>query len=94
MQVEGGRIRRRVETGRAERAIKALGLLLALAWLPYMITWWMSHGWPAYPEQLFVGLVVIPGAIFGLGWTLAVGVAAVRRWRRAKTDAPLRSERG
>ena len=81
MEVEGGRIRRRVETGRVERAIKALALLLALAWLPYMIAWWMGHGWPTYPEQFFVGLVVIPAAIAGVGWALAIGVTALRRWR-------------
>ncbi|HEY8518207.1 MAG TPA: hypothetical protein VIS07_22070 [Candidatus Binatia bacterium] len=88
MQVEGGRIRRQVDNRRAERAILGLGLLLALAWLPYMVTWWMSHGWPAYTEQLFVGLIVIPGAIFGAAWVLAAGVTALKRWWHTPRERP------
>lgn len=81
MEVEGGRIRRRVESGRIERAIVGLGLLGALAWLPFMLAWWTNNGWPAFAETYFVGLVVFPAAIFAAGKLIAGAVTAVRRWR-------------
>ena len=74
-----------IESGRIERSITALAILGALGWLPYMITWWMSHAWPAYPETYFVGLVVIPLAIFFTGRLLAAGVTLIRRWRQTST---------
>ncbi len=79
MDVEGGRVRRPVEPGRIERGLTLLGLLGALAFVPFMVTWWMAHGWPAYPETYFVGLVAIPAAIFGAGRLLASGVTYLRR---------------
>jgi len=80
MQVEGGRrTRPQVESGRVERGIMMLSILGALGFVPYMIAYWMSHGWPTYPETYFVGLVVIPAAIFGAGRLLAIGVTLVRR---------------
>ena len=56
-------------------------ILGALAWWPYMLTWWSRNGWPDYPETYFVGLVVIPAAILGVGRLLVLGVRAVRAWR-------------
>ena len=83
MQVEGGRrIHPRVESGKVERGIMLVAVLGALGFVPYMITYWMSHGWPAYPETYFVGLVVLPAAIFGAGRLLAAGVTLLRRWRQ------------
>jgi hypothetical protein len=74
---------RRSTDGRVERTIVAIGLLAAIGWWPFMIVWWMQHGWPAYPETYFVGLVVFPAAIFGAGKLLATGVRALRgRFRR------------
>lgn len=58
-----------------------IGMLGALAFVPWMITWWMAHGWPPYPETYFVGLVVLPAAIFGAAKLLAIGVGVVRRYR-------------
>lgn len=82
MEVEGGRIRRRIEVGRVERGITLVAILAALGFVPYMVTYWTSHGWPAYPETYFVGLVVLPLAIFGAGRLLAMGVTALRAWRQ------------
>jgi hypothetical protein len=82
VEVEGGRIRRRIEVGRVERGITLVAVLGALGFVPYMITYWTSHGWPAYPETYFVGLVVLPLAIFATGRVLAMGVTALRAWRQ------------
>ena len=82
MQVEGGNLRRAVTPGRIERGITLLAMLGALGFVPYMLTYWMSHGWPAYPETYFVGLVVLPLAIFGAGRLLSIGITALRRLRR------------
>lgn len=60
-----------------------VAILAALGWWPYMITWWMRNGWPAYAETYFVGLVVIPAAILGAGRLLVMGVGALRARRRA-----------
>lgn len=79
MEVEGSPIRRPVEPGRIERGLTILGLLGALGFVPYMVTYWMAHGWPIYPETYFVGLVVLPAAIFGAARLLAAGVTLLRR---------------
>jgi len=71
-----------VEPGRLERGITLLAILGALGFVPYMITYWTSHGWPAYPETYFVGLVVLPLAIFGAGRMLSLGITAIRSRRR------------
>lgn len=56
----------------------AIAILGAIAWWPYMITWWIRHDWPPYPETYFVGLVVIPAAIFGLGRLLVAAIGLLR----------------
>jgi hypothetical protein len=81
VQIESPPLRRPInDTGKVERGIVALGMLAALGWLPYMISYWMSHGWPEYAETYFVGLVVFPAVIFGAGRLLATSVTLVRRW--------------
>lgn len=82
VQVEGPPPRRvPASGGRVEQTITAVSILAALAWWPYMITWWMRNGWPPYPETYFVGLVVIPGAILAAGRGIVLGLRAVRaRW--------------
>jgi len=80
MQSEGRPIRRPLESGWIERGIVGLAILGALGWLPYMVTYWMRNGWPEYSETYFVGLVVLPAAIFGAGRLLATGVTLLRRW--------------
>lgn len=55
-------------------------ILAALGWWPYMITWWMRNGWPAYPETYFVGLVVIPAAILMAGRGVVLARRAIRAW--------------
>lgn len=84
MQIEGEPMRRPLESGRIERGIVALALLGAFGWLPYMIGYWQSHGWPEFAETYFVGLVVFPAFIFGAGRLLASGVTLVRRWRQTR----------
>jgi hypothetical protein len=78
VDVPDGKIRRPVEPGRLERGITMIAILAALGFVPYMITYWMSRGWPVYPETYFVGLVVLPLAIFGAGRLLSFGITALR----------------
>lgn len=83
MQVEGPPPRYRVAaSGRVEQTIMGVAILAALGWWPYMLTWWMRNGWPAYAETYFVGLAVIPAAILGAGRLAVRGVGAFRAWRR------------
>lgn len=83
VQVEGPPPRRiPASGGRVEQIVVAVTILAAIAWWPYMITWWTRHGWPPYPETYFVGLVVIPGAILVAGRGLVLGLRLLRaRWR-------------
>jgi hypothetical protein len=80
MRSGGERARPPGDAGWVERGIVALGLLGALAWLPYMVLYWQHHGWPVYPETYFVGLVVFPVAIFLAGRVLALGARVLRLW--------------
>jgi hypothetical protein len=82
VQVEGPRPRYvSASGGRVEQIVTGVTILAALAWWPYMITWWMRNGWPPYPETYFVGLIVIPAAILAVGRGVVIGLRALRgRW--------------
>lgn len=85
MQVEGPPPRRRLGgSSRVEQTVTGASILAALAWWPWMLTWWMRNGWPAYPETYFVGLVVIPAAILAAGRLLVTGLRALAAWQRGE----------
>jgi hypothetical protein len=80
VQIEGPPPRRAAASGRVEQIVMGFAILAALGWWPYMITWWMRNGWPAYPETYFVGLVVIPAAILMAGRGVVLARRAIRAW--------------